>query len=486
VSDPTPRMGSAGTLVTIDAPDGPAAHAYLAMAAMLREEADGHRQVIAVTGPGKEEGKTTTTANLGVALSTGGSRVAVLSGDLREPRLHELFDRGNEKGLTTLMTDGSGVADILQLTEVDELILIASGPPIENPTELLGGERMRKLLDVLRTGFDFILLDTGPGLVLADVLLLAPLVDGFIVVADAARTSREDVSHLRTRLEGAGGKVIGGVLTSVELKHAKRDLSTLPEAMWERARQRTEPRAARVDGARDTAAPAAARTPTPRSPATGKSDEGTHPSASSKQTTDSKTEPVATPEAVRSGTSSSGPTPSMSKSARSTTKSTSTKSTEPAAAPKPKSARSSGSSSSRGSKASSSGSTPKARAGRPSTTDAPDEALARGEAPDREINGTPEGGPTRAPVPALEEATSVPAPAPEFPSPAVSPTDSEDPVDVRTAPRAPDDGLMGATGGSRNDDETEPDGPPGRSDGNGQVRRPEPATPADEPPRGGR
>ncbi len=216
----TPRMDTRRNLAALDAPDGPEGQAYLAMAAMLRGTVDARPGMIVVTSPARAEGKSRTTANLAVALA-GKSRVAAVSCDLRNPRLHELFERGNDVGVTTLLAGRSRLADSIQVTAVDDLFLIASGPAADNSAELLGSEEMSRLLDALRTGFDFVLIDTGPGLEMADVLLLAPRVDGFVVVADAEATSRNDVSDLRSRLESAGGRIVGGVLTNVARRHVR-------------------------------------------------------------------------------------------------------------------------------------------------------------------------------------------------------------------------------------------------------------------------
>ena len=239
----TPRMDTRRSLAALDAPDAPEGQAYLAMAAMLRGTVDGRPGVIVVTGPARAEGKTRTTANLAVALA-GASRVAAVSCDLRNPRLHELFDRGNDVGLTTLLAGRTRLADTIQLTAVDDLFLIASGPAADNSAELLGSEEMGRLLDALRTGFDFVLIDTGPGLAMADVLLLAPRVDGFVVVADAAATSRNDVSHLRSRLESAGGRIVGGVLTNVarrQVRAARRRAAPSGAARSRRSMRRLRP-----------------------------------------------------------------------------------------------------------------------------------------------------------------------------------------------------------------------------------------------------
>ena len=229
------------SLVVVGAPDSPGAQAYLAAGVALSHlTRDDSTRVIAIGGPGQGEGKTSTTANLAAVLAHSGRRVVALSSDLRNPRLHLLFDRSNDVGLTSLLTGRAQLGDVLQTTQVTDLFLISSGPVPENPAELLGGDAMAHLLDELSTGLDFVLLDTSPGLVVADVLFLAPRVDGFIVVSDV-RTSRADVARLRSQLEGAGGRIIGGVLSRVESKHVDRYLydSAFSE-VWGRARRRFE------------------------------------------------------------------------------------------------------------------------------------------------------------------------------------------------------------------------------------------------------
>jgi capsular exopolysaccharide synthesis family protein len=303
----TPRMESRRSLAAQDSPDGPEGQAYLAMAAMLRTTVDGRPEVIAATGPARAEGKSRTTANLAVALAGSGSRVAAVSCDLRNPRLHELFDRGNEVGLTTLLTGRTSLADTIQVTAVDDVFLIASGPVADNSAELLGGEAMGRLLDTLRTGFDFVLIDTGPGLEMADVLLLAPRVDGFVVVADAAATSRSNVTHLRSRLESAGGRIIGGVLTNVARSQAERfGISVIADGVRDRARRGLEaartarggrapqPRVSSSDETSPAADTSTSRTsgPTDGPAATSADGSGPHGRSDPKPASGSKTQPT--------------------------------------------------------------------------------------------------------------------------------------------------------------------------------------------------
>jgi polysaccharide biosynthesis transport protein len=195
--------------VTLTSPESPASQAFkTARSTLLLLGA----QVILVTSPGQGEGKTSTTANLGVALAQGGKRVAIVSCDLRRPRLHRLFDRDSDVGLTDVLRGSALLDQALIETHVPRLHLLPSGPSTENPSEMLGSDAMTRLLDELRLRFDFILLDTAPAIVVADAFSLVPLTDGVIVVAQTAKTRRSAISHVRRQFERMGAVILGGVL----------------------------------------------------------------------------------------------------------------------------------------------------------------------------------------------------------------------------------------------------------------------------------
>ncbi len=217
---PTLLYGFMPDLVILSAPESPASQAYRgAGAALVHLARESSLKIIAVTGPSEGEGKTPATGNLAVALAQSGRQVVAGSCDLRNPTLHRFFDRGNDVGITDILIGAIRLDEALQETDAPGLSLIASGSMSSAPSGLLGSEEMERLLADLRTRFDFVLLDAGPGLV-ADVLFLAPHVDGLIVVAHAAKTSRESVAHLGHQLESVGGRIIGGILNNWAPKHA--------------------------------------------------------------------------------------------------------------------------------------------------------------------------------------------------------------------------------------------------------------------------
>ncbi len=215
-------------LVTLSEPDGPAAEAYRTLrtrVAVLAGQLD--VKTIMVVSPGVNEGKSTTAANLAVALAESGRDVLLVSADLRRPRVHEFFGLSNRSGLSNLLADAlhpeHEQADdraavesrrvSLELWSVAEnLWVIASGPLPQHPSALLDSDAMRQFLKEQRDLFDFIVMDCPPALVVSDSLALASLADAVLVVADAKSTKRAAIMQLADQLDQVGGKVVGSII----------------------------------------------------------------------------------------------------------------------------------------------------------------------------------------------------------------------------------------------------------------------------------
>jgi non-specific protein-tyrosine kinase len=194
-------------------PRSPVAEAYRSLAANLQFAGSGI-QTVGVTSPGAGEGKSTTIANLGIALAENGRRVVLVDADLRRPALHDLFGLPNREGLTNLpLTEHAALP--LQETGTPGLHLLASGPPPPNPLEVLGARRLEQVLSLLRAQADLVLVDTPPAAVLADAALLAPRLDGVLLVVSAGRTKRDLAKRAKEQLERAGSNVLGVVLINV-------------------------------------------------------------------------------------------------------------------------------------------------------------------------------------------------------------------------------------------------------------------------------
>jgi succinoglycan biosynthesis transport protein ExoP len=174
-------------------------------------------KVIQITSTQAGEGKTTTAANLAVALARSGHPVVVMSADLRRPRLHEFFSLRDAPGLSNVLSNSGAILDVAQRPNVMNLKVVSSGPAPADPAALLSSRRARKWLENVRTlPVDFVIIDSPPVLPVADASILASLVDGTVLVVDARHSSRPAMSHAREQLERAGATIIGAVYNNVD------------------------------------------------------------------------------------------------------------------------------------------------------------------------------------------------------------------------------------------------------------------------------
>jgi capsular exopolysaccharide synthesis family protein len=204
-------------LVTLTQPKSATAETYKTLrTGLLFAAAERDAKVIMITSPHAGEGKTVTTANLGVALAQAGNRVVLVSADLRKPRLHHFFGVTNHTGLTNVLSGEVSPWQALRDTRVDNLQVMPSGPVPENPAEMLGSNAMGRLLSVPNEMADYVLVDAAPVLAVADAATLAPLTDAVLFVADAQSTHRGAVEQARRQLEQVNAQIIGAVLNNFD------------------------------------------------------------------------------------------------------------------------------------------------------------------------------------------------------------------------------------------------------------------------------
>nr|MBC7244169.1 CpsD/CapB family tyrosine-protein kinase [Chloroflexota bacterium] len=206
-------------LVTLSSPRSPISESYRTLRTNLQfVSLDKPLQTLLITSPGPEEGKSTMLANLAIALAQGEKRAIMVDCDLRRPNLHKLFGLSHQRGLTTMMVDDKAMLDPpLQETGVPGLQLLASGPLPPSPPDLLGSQRMDRVLAVLKERADIVLLDAPPVVAVSDAAILATKVDGVLLVVSAGQTRRDSVQAAKTRLEKVNAHLIGAVLMNVPL-----------------------------------------------------------------------------------------------------------------------------------------------------------------------------------------------------------------------------------------------------------------------------
>jgi capsular exopolysaccharide synthesis family protein len=210
-----PVTSVAGPLAVLADPHSPAAEAYRSLAANLQfAYADRQLQTIGVTSAAQGEGKSTTVANLAVALAQSGRRVIVIDADLRRPGQHTLFGLPASDGLASVLL-GEDTQLPLQDTSASGVRVLTSGPLPTNPLEALASRRFDHALALARAQADYVLVDTPPAGALADVAVLAPRLEGMLLVVSAGKTKRDMARRAREQLERVNANLLGVVLTDV-------------------------------------------------------------------------------------------------------------------------------------------------------------------------------------------------------------------------------------------------------------------------------
>jgi capsular exopolysaccharide synthesis family protein len=209
----TPSLLSAA-----DTKDRPLIESYRTLATALRFiiSVDGAK-VIQVTSAAPGEGKTTTIANLAMAMAEAGERVVLVDADLRKPRIDSIFGRPPAQGLTNVLAGAANVVDVLHRPDPElPLVVLGAGSPAPNPAELLASRACKELMAELAQAADVVLVDSPPVLAVADPRMLADKVDMYLLVARADVARKKQLAGVLELLHQVNGTVCGTVLTGIE------------------------------------------------------------------------------------------------------------------------------------------------------------------------------------------------------------------------------------------------------------------------------
>jgi capsular exopolysaccharide synthesis family protein len=158
---------------------------------------------------------------MAVSFAQQGMRVLIVDCDLRRSRLHKMFSIPREPGLTEFVLGQLDQDAVIRETGVTGLYVLPSGQLPPNPSELLGGQKMRVGLAKLSEAFDLVVLDTPPLLAASDAAILATLADGVVMVVRAGVTEIEAGQQAIQQLASVGARVVGAVLNDPDSKVRK-------------------------------------------------------------------------------------------------------------------------------------------------------------------------------------------------------------------------------------------------------------------------
>ena len=176
-------------------------------------------KVIAVSSVEAGEGKSTTSVNLAISFASGGLRTLLIDADTRNSVLSGTF-KSNEpyKGLSNFLSGNADLNETICQTDISGLDVIASGPVPPNPTSLLQNDNFRHLMEVARSRYDYVIIDTPPMANLIDGAIVARQCDGAVMVIESGSISYRLEQRVKGQLEKSGCRILGVVLNKVSME----------------------------------------------------------------------------------------------------------------------------------------------------------------------------------------------------------------------------------------------------------------------------
>ena len=188
------------------------------LASLVREAGSSRAcKVIMISSPCEGDGKTTITANLGIAMAEAGRRVLLVDADMRRPRLGKLFNISDRNGLAEILQDriraqDAPIESLAARTGIPGLWILTAGSLPGNVTQLFYSQQLAIFINQARQEFDAVLFDVPPLLLLADARIVARCVDGAVLVVRAGQTDRASVIQANQCLVEDGVQLYGTVL----------------------------------------------------------------------------------------------------------------------------------------------------------------------------------------------------------------------------------------------------------------------------------
>lgn len=176
-------------------------------------------KAVALTSYSAAEGKSIVSLQLAAAIAQAGKRVVLLDTDLRASVMQSRL-RCREKvlGLSHYLSGMANADELLCGTDIPGLYVIFAGTRVPNPAELLGNKNFERLIPALKQAFDYVIVDAPPLGQVIDCAVMAPALDGVIMVVDVTKNSYKLERRVKAQLEKAGGKILGVVLNRVDFR----------------------------------------------------------------------------------------------------------------------------------------------------------------------------------------------------------------------------------------------------------------------------
>ncbi|MGE8571307.1 MAG: polysaccharide biosynthesis tyrosine autokinase [Acinetobacter amyesii] len=176
--------------------------------------------LIMISGPAPEVGKSFISTNLATILAQSDKRVLIIDADLRRGYLNKYFNHDNQPGLSEYLNGQRDLDSIIKTTEIPNLSVITRGKSPSNPSELLSSGKFKEFLDLISPMFDHVIIDTPPVLAVTDGIIISQFAGVNLVIARYAKTQLKELELTVNRFEQVGVKVNGIILNDIQRSSA--------------------------------------------------------------------------------------------------------------------------------------------------------------------------------------------------------------------------------------------------------------------------
>jgi protein-tyrosine kinase len=175
-------------------------------------------KALTITSSNHGEGKTITAINLAISMAhdLNKKQILLVDADLRRARISKYLGINAELGLADLISNGTNIEDALLHVGIDNLTILPAGKIPRNPAELLGSQKLKNLVSLLREKYDYVIFDSPPIIPVTDAGLLGAQTDGVIMVVQAERTQKGVLKHSESLILQAQAKLLGYILTNIQ------------------------------------------------------------------------------------------------------------------------------------------------------------------------------------------------------------------------------------------------------------------------------
>ncbi len=212
-----------GAPITITHPRSPVTEAFRTLRTNIQyASVDRKIHSLLITSPSPAEGKSTVAVNISVVLAQNGRSTVILDADLRRPRVHKVLGVPNSRGLSNLFVLNSfDFGEYVQGSPIENLRVLTAGDLPPNPSELLGSEKMQNILNMVKEVAEYAVIDSPPVMAVTDSAVLAPKVDGVLLVVKPGETQLAIAKKTVEMLRRGDVQLLGVVLNEVNLRHSR-------------------------------------------------------------------------------------------------------------------------------------------------------------------------------------------------------------------------------------------------------------------------